>query len=46
MLQILRLLEASADGRDVGDIRAEFEVQVEVLQVLQLLENANRRNRQ
>ena len=46
VLRVFHLLQASSDRCDVGDLFAITEMQGEVLQVLQLLEDANRRNRQ
>ena len=45
VLRVSHLLEASSDSRDVGDV-GPTKVKAEMFQVLQFLEDANRRNRQ
>ena len=45
VLRVFHLLQASSDRCDVGDV-AIAKVKAEMFQVLQFLEDANRRNRQ
>ena len=46
VLRVFHLLQASSDRCDVGDVFAFLKVKAEMFQVLQFLEDANRRNRQ